>query len=168
MNKICKCGYLEKVHPIYISGGKVQEKGEIFLDWICEKFDSQDKVIAQQGTIKKVHAHSQETNTKTPHPEDDNKVSETFGNKTPGTFSSIIAKLEARIKERREDQHTIRAKKGFLYQNLDFNNHLNSASIEAYKKAKKLVEEALIRHHGECESFSTSCYEELKKELALE
>jgi len=32
------CGYYEIFHPIYISGRKVQERGQIFLDWLCEEF----------------------------------------------------------------------------------------------------------------------------------
>ncbi len=33
-----ECGYVENLHPIFISGRKVQEKGEIFLNWLCEEF----------------------------------------------------------------------------------------------------------------------------------
>ncbi len=36
--KCANCGYREVYHPIHISGKKVQETGEIFLDWLCEKF----------------------------------------------------------------------------------------------------------------------------------
>ena len=56
--EICECGYREEVHPIHISGKKVQEKGEIFLDWICQEFKPK-KEICECGHVKSEHRNGE-------------------------------------------------------------------------------------------------------------
>jgi len=63
------CGYSKAMHPIFISGRKVQEKGEIFLDWVCKEFVPQNKSTLDENTLFPIRQEEEEIGNKFENPE---------------------------------------------------------------------------------------------------